>query len=80
MSAVAINPKDMRILQGLQKSLKLRSKAQVIHRALEELHALLERDRLAQEIKRSVGNCAEADLKENEALSGGAILHAGDET
>lgn len=79
MGAVAINPQDMQILEGLQKSLKLASKAQVIHRALEELSLSLKRERLAEQIRQSVKKCAAADLKENAVLSGGAVVRLGDE-
>lgn len=78
MSAVAINPQDMQTLQGLQKSLKLRSKSQVIHLALETLNASLERERLAVQISQSVKKCAAADIKENGALTNAAALHTTD--
>lgn len=79
MSAVAINSSDMQILQGLKKNLKLRSKAQVIHRALEELSQLVERERLAEQIRLSVKKCAIADLKENASLTGGAFVNSGND-
>lgn len=80
MSAVAINPKDMDILQGLQKRLKMRSKSQVIHRALEELAGLVERAYLAQQIAQSVKKCNKADQKENVEIMRAAAFHLDDES
>lgn len=80
MGAIAISEKDMDILLGLQKRLKLKSKAQVVHLALEEFCALVEREHLAKKIRESVRKCAKADLKENRALTGGSSFALDDDT
>lgn len=73
MGAVALSQKDEEVLESLQKSLRLPSKSQVIHRALEELQGVVERDRLAREIGQSVQKCGKADMAENQKLSGAAV-------
>ncbi len=69
MGAVALSRNDEVILEELRKTLDLPSKAQVIHRALEELLRIVERRRLAQDIRASVEKCGEKDLKEHQELS-----------
>lgn len=77
MGAVALSSVDEAVLGQLQKRLGLPSKSQVIHRALEQLREAVERERLAREVARSVKKCAQADLKEHRALSGGAFYRSG---
>ena len=57
MGAVALSRKDEEVLESLQKALDLPSKSQVIHRALEVLQGMLDRERLRHEIFRSVEKC-----------------------
>ena len=73
MGAVALSEGDEVVLESLKKALRLPSKSQVLHRALEELQRSVARERLAREIERSVGKCGRADLEEHEALTGAAV-------
>ena len=73
MGAVALSEKDEVVLESLKRTLRLPSKSQVIHRALEELQGCVARERLAREIERSVRKCGKADLEEHESLTGAAV-------
>lgn len=73
MGAVALSSNDEEVLKSLREALGLPSKSQVIHRALEELQGVVERQHLAREIERSVQKCGEADLKEHRILTGAAF-------
>ena len=73
MGAVALSRNDEEVLESLRKKLDLPSKAQVIHRALEELVRIVERGILAQEILASVEKCGNKDLKEHQDLSNAAF-------
>jgi len=72
MGAVALSQSDETILGALQKDLRLPSKSQVIHRALEVLRSAVERERLSREIRTSVQKCRRADAAEHESLAGAA--------
>jgi hypothetical protein len=78
MGAVAISQSDEKTLESLRKTLSLPSKSQVIHRALNELQAVVERARLAREIAESVRRCRKADLKEHYVLTGAAYHRMND--
>lgn len=73
MGAVALSRSDEAVLEDLRKTLALPSKAQVIHRALEELVRIVERQRLTEEIRASVEKCGEKDRKEHQELSHAAF-------
>lgn len=75
MGAVAVSPSDEGVLESLRKALRLPSKSQVIHRALEALREIVIRERLAREIRESVEKCRDADLAEHEGLTGAAFHH-----
>ncbi len=74
MGAVAISQTDEKILTSLQKKLRLPSKSQVIHQALESLQRSIAREQLAEDIRRSVQKCGKADQRENKNLSGAVLL------
>ncbi|GEM_PF-5434878 len=73
MQTVIISSQDEKTLKFLQEALSLPSKAQVIHRALEELKTALTRQTLAQNMKQSVLKCTKADLEEHQTLTGVAV-------
>ena len=73
MGAVALSQLDETLVESLKKELRLPSKSQVIHRALEELRASVMQERLSQQIRESVKKCAEADLAEHFSLAGAAV-------
>ena len=73
MGAVAISQNDEKMIGTLQKKLKLPSKSQVIHQALQTLQRVLAREQLAKEIRESVQRCNKADQKENRLLAGAAF-------
>lgn len=73
MGAVALSRIDEEVLETLRKTLDLPSKAQVIHRALEDLQRAVARERLALDIRSSVQKCGKEDLEENRFLAAAAV-------
>lgn len=73
MGAVALSQSDEDVILELQSTLKIPSKAQVVHRALEALQKTVLRDQLAKDISKSVKKCAVADQAEHLALTGAAF-------
>lgn len=73
MGAVALSQPDEVLLDSLKKNLKIASKSQVVHRALKELEASVNRGKLAVEITQSAKKCGAADLQEHAILAGAAI-------
>lgn len=73
MGAVALSRIDEEVLETLRKTLDLPSKAQVIHRALEDLQRAVARERLARDIRSSVQKCGKEDLEENRILAAAAV-------
>lgn len=73
MGAVALSQPDEVLLDSLKKNLKIASKSQVVHRALKELEASVNRGKLAIEITQSAKKCGSADLQEHTILAGAAI-------
>ena len=73
MGAIAVSKKEIQRIERLRKELRIPSKAEVIRVALQTLEDKTAKERLRQEIQRSVQRCAKADKIENQTLVLGAF-------
>ena len=75
MGAIAVSKEDEGQIGALKRELGAKSKAQVVRVALRVLREQLDRERLREEIRSSVGRCAAADRRENRLLAPGGVAH-----
>ncbi|GJL55523.1 MAG: hypothetical protein NPIRA02_26550 [Nitrospirales bacterium] len=76
MGAISVSKKEEQQIERLRKELRIPSKSEVIRVTLQTLEMKTAKERLRQEIQKSVRRCAQADKLENQTLFFGAFTHA----
>ncbi|MYG40333.1 MAG: ribbon-helix-helix protein, CopG family [Nitrospira sp. SB0677_bin_15] len=75
MGAIAVSKKEEQQIERLRKELRIPSKSEVIRVALHTLEQKTTKERLRQDIQKSVQRCAQADKIENQMLFLGVFTH-----
>lgn len=73
MGAISVSKKEEQQIERLRKELHIPSKSAVIRVALHTLEQKTTKERLRQDIQKSVQRCAQADKIENQTLFLGAF-------